>query len=528
MRKKKLMRQLISGYGKAPDIDYFSEDIIGIRTYYQYRRDHKLDAFYLDDTTWNDLSMADVFKQLNATQSTSGEQVLYHMLRTPATTQAAYEKREILINQLEERPSLRLDLQVILARLGKRRAASTQEVFTPSKQSPFFLLLAIFLVVGLIVSVIGALFAPRIFMVPALLFLFINPAYHAFSERRLEHDLATANYAAAMVVSCHKMRRLIGDRLGDVMAPFYAAGNRAKSVARFRGISTAATSDLATVVNLLFLFDLISYESLKRNLVRHQADVFTIHEMLGTIDAAIAVGSYRKGASVFCRPQIDFGGDTPPFLSAEGLVHPLVRQAVPNTIALSQPLLVTGSNASGKSTFLKAVVLNAVLAQSICTALCASYHAAAFTIYTSMAIADHITEKESYFIAEIKSIKRIVDAQQRGERALCVIDEVLRGTNTIERIAASSEVLASLASGRALCLAATHDIELVDLLPAFRQVHFQERIEGGEVLFDYLLKEGPTTTRNAIRLLAMLGFDEELVESANQRAQHFSDTGKWV
>ena len=138
--------------------------------------------------------------------------------------------------------------------------------------------------------------------------------------------------------------------------------------------------------------------------------------------------------------------------------------------------LVTGSNASGKSTFIKAVAVNAVLAQTIMTCWAARFHMPRAQVLSSMALRDNVQGGESYFIVEIKSLKRILEALRTDAPTLIFIDEILRGTNTVERIAASTALLTYLQEQNALCLAATHDMELTRLLPGYRQVHFREEI----------------------------------------------------
>lgn len=192
-------------------------------------------------------------------------------------------------------------------------------------------------------------------------------------------------------------------------------------------------------------------------------------------------------------------------------------------------MLLTGTNASGKSTFIKALALSAIMAQSLCTTLCTAYQAASFTIYSSMVLRDSVVDGDSYFIAEIKSLKRIFDAVKRGERVLSTIDEVLRGTNTVERIAASSVLLSQLAGQGALCVAATHDGELCGILDgAYRMMHFSEHVTEDNVAFDYLLKEGKATTCNAIELMDRLGFDEAVIKDARDRAARFQLEGSWT
>lgn len=111
---------------------------------------------------------------------------------------------------------------------------------------------------------------------------------------------------------------------------------------------------------------------------------------------------------------------------------------------------------------------------------------------------------------------------------LCIVDEVLRGTNTVERIAASSRILASLCSPHVLAFAATHDIELTYILEdLYQNYHFEEEIRDNQVIFSYLLREGRATSRNAIRLLELIGYDSRLVQEAQKAAAEFENTGIW-
>ncbi len=109
-----------------------------------------------------------------------------------------------------------------------------------------------------------------------------------------------------------------------------------------------------------------------------------------------------------------------------------------------------------------------------------------------------------------------------------MIDEVLRGTNTIERIAASTQILKALNKENLLTIAATHDLELCNLLKDdFIAYHFQEEVDENEMHFDYKLREGAATSRNAIKLLKLMGFKQEIVDAADQTAANYLVTGKW-
>ena len=130
---------------------------------------------------------------------------------------------------------------------------------------------------------------------------------------------------------------------------------------------------------------------------------------------------------------------------------------------------------------------------------------------------------------EIKALKRILDVvNKEPSPVLCFVDEVLRGTNTVERIAASTQVLKSLHRPGVLCFAATHDIELTRLLEtAYDNYHFEEQVEGDDIRFNYQLMPGRAGTRNAIRLLGIIGYDEDIIREADRMAEEFLRTGEW-
>ena len=133
-------------------------------------------------------------------------------------------------------------------------------------------------------------------------------------------------------------------------------------------------------------------------------------------------------------------------------------------------------------------------------------------------------------MVEIKALKRILDLLSDGEEypVLCFVDEVLRGTNTVERIAASTEILRSMAQKSCICFAATHDIELTHLLEGiYSNYHFEEEIKDNDILFSYKILNGRATTRNAIRLLGIMGYDEGIIREAEERANTFLKTGRW-
>jgi len=210
-------------------------------------------------------------------------------------------------------------------------------------------------------------------------------------------------------------------------------------------------------------------------------------------------------------------------LRARALGHPLLLpgSCVRNDVEVGPPgtfLFVTGSNMSGKSTLLRAVGANVVLAAAGAPACAASLNLPPVRLWTSMRVDDSVTDGISRFMAELLRVRSVVEAargHRRGEPpVLYLLDEMLQGTNTAERRVAARAVLRHLLAEGAIGGVTSHDLTLADapdLESVRRAYHFRERVEAGEqgteLYFDYLLRPGVATTRNALRLLEAVGLD---------------------
>lgn len=526
-KKRKLIRKITEAFGKQPEKDYYPGDMEWIRTFFDACRANNRDPFYLDDTTWNDLDLDEIYRKINACQCTAGEQYLYYMLRRPMNRET-FEKEKGLIHLAEERPDLRLKVQLLLNRVGRGNVDMTS-IFHPKDTSPFWL--AVYLLMGLLLLLsffAAALLGMKYIFIPVVL-IAVNSFFHEFRRIRCEHEITRVNYCVSLVLSLHRMRKWKSPELDRHFADAYVHLDRMKPILRSGPVMSALNSDpfQAAMMNF-FLTDLIAFEILKKRIARYHKHFLAVHEAVGWIDASIAIASYRAGLGTWCEPVIDFDSDHPE-IRAKGIRHPLLQDPVPNDLITEQSILITGSNASGKSTYLRSAVLCVLTAQTICTCTCEEYQSSPFRIYTSIALSDDLLAGESYYIAEIKSLKRILDEQKKGGFILCALDEVLRGTNTIERIAASAEILKALNRPETICLAATHDAELCTLSGEdYRLVHFEETVSDTEICFDYKLKPGPAESRNAIHLLKLMGFDDAIVQSAHSRADNYAKTGKWT
>ena len=210
-----------------------------------------------------------------------------------------------------------------------------------------------------------------------------------------------------------------------------------------------------------------------------------------------------------------------PIFQATVLGHPLIdtSKRVSNDVTLEGPghaLVVTGSNMSGKSTLLRAIGINAVLANAGAPVCAQSLVLGQLRVATSMRVSDSLEEGTSRFYAELKKLKLVLDlaASIRGKSEgteLFLLDEILHGTNTRERLIGARAILRELLARGAMGAVSTHDLGLGDLeaeMPSqVKNIHFEEQVEGDVMTFDYKLRHGIVQSSNALRLMKIVGLD---------------------
>lgn len=199
------------------------------------------------------------------------------------------------------------------------------------------------------------------------------------------------------------------------------------------------------------------------------------------------------------------------------LYHPLLKDAVPNDGTLAKTIIITGANASGKSTFMKGIAVNVILAQTIHTCAAREFAIPMMDVMSSVAIRDDILLGESYYVREVKYMKRMLQRLEEKRLVLFVIDEIMKGTDQKESLAVSLSLLHYLRHKNCFVIAATHDRELVERLESgYVRYYFDCRYEDGQLQFDYLLRPGFGGETNAVRLLKQFDFPEEILLYADR------------
>ncbi|MBP5533160.1 MAG: hypothetical protein J6X68_04260 [Lachnospiraceae bacterium] len=534
---KKLQERIKNSFGKIPELEYTHEKYESIGFYFRTmaeRDPEDTKHCVIDNITWNDLDMDNVFLTACATQSSIGEEYLYYMLRTPTLDNDVLRKREELTGFFAKDPDTRLKLQTELAKAGKIKGVSVYEYLNRLDNLENESNVKHFACIALLAAAIGTIFVyPPVGIMATLGVFFYNVMSYFKRKGEIENYYAVVAYI---------LRTLdLTDRIcainNEVLTPYTSVLK--EELKKFRNVTRGAAlivskksnGDILEValdyLRMATHIDLIRFNVMLGKLKDKKDEFDKIYEIIGLIDSTIAVASFRELMGTWCIPELSAAKDNIG-IDTENIYHPMISEPVKNNFKENGNVLLTGSNASGKSTFIKTVAINSILAQSINTCMADRYRASFFKCMTSMALTDNLSGGESYYIVEIKSLKRICDSLNTQVPLLIFVDEVLRGTNTLERIAASSRILSYMGAKNCMLFAATHDIELTYILEkSFKMYHFEEKVEDDGVFFDYKLRDGRAVTRNAILLLKMMGFEESITDAAEKAADEFTDSGEW-
>jgi len=312
--------------------------------------------------------------------------------------------------------------------------------------------------------------------------------------------------------------------LAALWAPLLAPGVNPPQLVRqaartLHAISVKAHPVIHLIVNAFCPWDLWFTYRLQQIQAQVSAHLPTWMDRLAEVEAASALAtfadlypSYRWPNPLTTDPRHK-GAQTR--LAAKGLAHPLIAEAhrVPNDLTLETlgtVLLVTGSNMSGKSTFLRTLGINLCLAQAGAPVCATRFEWTWGRLATCIRVDDSLEAGLSFFYAEVKRLKTLLDAtrDQSKPPVLFLIDEIFKGTNNRERLIGSRSFITALSQGHGFGLVTTHDLELTDLdktVPGLTNVHFQETVAAGALQFDYKLRPGPCPTTNALRIMELEG-----------------------
>ena len=529
---KEYLEEYKNEYGNRSYRDISPDELLSTKAFFLRKTKEADNELIIDDITWNDLDMDLLFKRIDKTLSQPGTEVLYNMLRHPKPCDDV-EKKEKLISYFQDNAEDRAKLIMILKNIGRMGKYSFSDyVDSLDKCEQLNMFKHWFCLFFGVVSLILIFAVPPLGFICMFFSLFYNIFSYFAAKNEIKKYISVFAYILRLLKYSESFLGIDVDIISGEKEEIKSILQKTSEIKKGAFLvmnQGGATGNFADIIldyfRMYFHLDLLRFNYMLKTAREQKNYYIRLWEIIGNIDAYIAIGNFRASLPYYSTP--DFCEDK--IYECMDLFHPLLEKPISNSLNCDKCMLLTGSNASGKSTFLKTVAINAILSQTINTSVSAKYCAPHFAIMTSMALSDSIAANESYYMAEIKALKRILKTDCSDCTILCCIDEVLRGTNTAERIAASASVLEHISKKGILCFAATHDLELSTLLAKnYANYHFSENIEDNKISFPYKLFEGATNSRNAIKLLSLMGFDESIVNAADKRCKDFLESNVWT
>lgn len=477
------------------------------------------DAPFIDDQTWEDLGIAGEFAKMNKTFSNAGEQMLYNMLRVLLFDEEELKRRDRMIRLLQNDGALREKLQCLLYYMGKHNFDSVGEcLYGEIAKPPHGMALLLPATLGMLFSVLSIPFLGLKAVLPIFAFAMINMTIHYLFIKDTDRAMPGIRGVARLLELADEISRFpnpeLKGRYTDFFADMVGKCRMILRKVRFYGAGVAADPfGISAILQILFLAEERTYVGCAQDIAEYRDELREIYERLGELDALQSMAFYRGTLRPVCTPEFI---PKKSCLCAVQIGHPAIKNAVCNDISLDQKnLVLTGSNMSGKSTFLRTIGFNAVLAQTFYMAKAEKYQSSMFRIATSISPSDSLAEGRSYYMAEAQALLRMLPLCEGEYSALLLIDEIFRGTNPAERVAAASSLLTYLSKRNCLVGVATHDIEITkQVQELYESYHFEEIVSKNTLKFDYILREGVLKKPNGIHILEYLGFPEEITDAA--------------
>lgn len=471
----------------------------------------------VDDITWNDLDMNSVFAKINYTVTTPGEECLYSWLKNPLDNKKEIEERKDFINRFNNNETILHKLRTNLSKIKycKHNYRKTME--------SNFLVSYIMLVFFIMLSTTNlsiftySIITHKTFLLPILMLIFpINIFIHFKFSMKYGEQLEVLNYTLRLLSFARKNKKLLEQvtpnftnrlqKINDILKNITKKGT---VLFRVEGLDL-----LADYINITFLVKEINYLMISKQIHKHKKEMIEIYELIGELDAVLSITRYRSDLDYYCEPNINNNTEE---IHINDMYHPLINNPISNSIKITKSIAITGSNMSGKSTFLRTIGLNTLFAQSICTSLSKEHRTRFYRLITSISLNDDILKSKSYFLMEAEAIKRMVRLKDDKYHSLILIDEIFKGTNPVERLAASMEILNTLALGNTKIFVATHDLHILPKLIGYEYYYFTENVTKESLNFDYKIRKGVTSTRNAIKILEFIRYPDYLINKINKR-----------
>lgn len=479
----------------------------------------------LPENVRHDLNIDDLCERVDYTSSGIGRQYLYHLLCTDKVSEI--RDYELLIERFQTDEALRKQLTDTLTKLNKPASYTVVDILAEEGHAysrRYLLLLQVCRWLPLLFLSLTLLTdAPAI---PFVLFVlsYVGNAYLHFKQKSVLscYYFSIPQLYRLMQTACRLSRidtfTVIDRKIGMCLADLKGLIGKLRS---FRlGIALQSESALliflfTELLNVFTLYAAINVAEAFLCIRKQRKAIEQVFRFVGCLDVLCSVSYFRASLPYWCKPSETKEGER---LHVRAVCHPLINHCVPNDVSLSdKSMLITGSNMSGKTSFIRTIAVNLLLGKTLHTCLAEEFRIHLNRrIHSVIHTEDDLLNGKSYFLKEAENVKEAISIAQSGDYLL-VFDELFKGTNTIERIAINAAFFQELVKRNHIILASTHDKELTALLREHYELyHFSETVTDNQLTFDYKLKKGIVQEGNAIKILRLYGYPDSVVKEAER------------
>jgi DNA mismatch repair ATPase MutS len=479
-----------------------------------------------------------IFGLLNRTSTSLGARRLRDVLDSPGLSPEHIRRRQEAVRWLEQHNQPRLEMMgtlMLLRNQGGKLDRFVRLLHQTQRPPRSILSTAIRLwsAVSAVILVYAVLSIAHgrflweyglvaLLLTNVILLRIARSLFHRFDAAVSPWTTLAGTLGCVLAVAEHAERELPDEtQLGNLKTHFTAIASNAHIPSLCGWLEWAGLHGaMRAVLNVLVFFDLHIAQAVLARIVPNREILLHGLSAMAELEMLCSLASFSAELPVACYPQPD--GDRS--LHIEDGRHPLIpaADAVPNSIHLGPDVrtwVITGPNAAGKSTFLRMVGVNVLLAQLGSAAPAREMRWSPVRLITDVRIRDDLARHESYFLSEVRRLRRLVLDAESSTPMFGLIDEPFRGTNSQERSAAGVALLEHLMGSHNLFVIATHEEVLAQTaadVPSAANYHFQEHLRDGGIEFDYLLRPGPAGTKTAIRILEREGYPASLLERARR------------
>ena len=489
--KKCLMHQYNSGVG----VQYrdFTKEL------YKYN-----DNKSIDEETFIDFEMPQILEKINYTYTQIGNEYLYNLFFKENNDFIA---QETIIKKLNDQKKL-AEIIFQLNSLNKEYVPILS-VTKNLKKFPFKYYLAVIIILFIdIASIIATVIDFNNFYFIIIVFLFSLLLNTQLTQKTGTVSLQTSFINDMVRVGTKLLKiNVYPDSNQNILSTSLKSLKKITKITYcFNIVKQVDIFGIFELLKSIFFIEILQSAQLVKKSEQVIHDVFVLYENIGLLDTCITIKVNRDKLDI-CIPQII---EEKKIEVIEGY-HLLIEKPVKNTAILKNNTIITGSNASGKSTFLKMIGANMLLAKALNTSFAKEFKYYPFALISSIHMKDDIIMGDSYYVKEIKRLKQITN-HANNQESLILIDEILKGTNEKERIVIARAMLKYLFKSRSMIIITTHDIELANNFNDIDKYCFNDIKRGNNVIFDYLIKEGVCTIGNAVAIVKSLNFDQDIIK----------------